>query len=226
MKILDERIDTKSRYTDYYDGIARQLFDKIVFYHRKQKIIETNSNIFKDFQPESYYSGNGLSLYFTIGIIGFCNQTYPCLIMTQTIDNKQHKTFIADSDIALATCQKYTLNAYFTKDLKRFFINAKQHKFDDIFINEKTPVFLITYCSGFYNTKIELNPILKDTGFEAVYPPRQAYQAILQFISNIAEDRKPIPVIDNNDKIETHGFDLKYSFRKNPRKIKTTKKNK
>jgi hypothetical protein len=221
MKILDERMNGK-RYTDYYDGIAKQYFNKDVFFHRKQSTIETNSNIFKSFQPYSYYSENGLNLNFEIAIIGFCNQTFPCLIMLQTINDKQHKTFITDINIALATCQKYNLNNHFVKDMKQFFANAKQHKFDDIFINQKTPIFLVTYCNNRNcDIRIELNPILKDTGFESVYPPRQAYQAILQFMSNIAEERKPIPIIDNDNKILTHGFD-KFSFRKpksNPEKF-------
>lgn len=67
--------------------------------------------------------------------------------------------------------------------------------------------------------KIVLNPILKDiefykTGIDA----KTAFMAVQTYISNILTNPEKEPEIPNKVKIESHGFDYKTSFRKDPTK--------
>jgi len=59
-------------------------------------------------------------------------------------------------------------------------------------------------------------PILGDIGLAAVYPAEQLYQDLSYFIVNTMKDSpdmaKPSSITDK-EKISSHGFDLKMSFR-------------
>lgn len=80
----------------------------------------------------------------------------------------------------------------------------------------KSPVFCI---EGLYrdNIRIESNaPILNYFGIPAILDPYQLYQDLEYFIGNTMNDNPDIlPPVEtsNNDRIVSHGFDLKKSFR-------------
>ena len=76
------------------------------------------------------------------------------------------------------------------------------------FEKKKCPIFVD--CPNYF----EWNANLGDVQFQRVFDPQQAFQRIEMFMSNLAWPEKHIPKIGNDDNIERHGFDLKYSFRK------------
>jgi hypothetical protein len=55
---------------------------------------------------------------------------------------------------------------------------------------------------------------LKDVEFFRIFDPYQAFQELTMYLSNIAEPRKPIPHISDEDMVSIKGFDDKTSFRK------------
>jgi hypothetical protein len=59
-------------------------------------------------------------------------------------------------------------------------------------------------------------PLLKDFGIPAVLPPEQAYQEISMFrmsVINQSPDAMPRTEMSNVQKVESHGFDKRISFR-------------
>ena len=97
-----------------------------------------------------------------------------------------------------------------------------------IFREYKTPVFI--YDSNYnrinlrdYKTddKFIINPLLKKYEFYKVFDSFTAFQEIQMFISGVLEiNKKETVEISDKDKIEQHGYDKKWSFRKEPTKKK------
>ena len=63
-------------------------------------------------------------------------------------------------------------------------------------------------CELVYNTP------LKSVEFYRLFDAHQTFQELEMWLNNQAQPRKPIPEISNDDMIESKGFDLKSSFRK------------
>ena len=62
---------------------------------------------------------------------------------------------------------------------------------------------------------LEINPSLYDLQFYKVLDAALVFQDLERYIFNdLAENHDPPESISNKDKIRTHGFDDKYSFRK------------
>lgn len=76
------------------------------------------------------------------------------------------------------------------------------------------PIFIIT--GGMWNAqhpRIEVCPKLESMGFAKILPPHEAWNELTKWRYNRAMI-KDIPEMSNDIKIESHGFDLKTSFRK------------
>ena len=97
---------------------------------------------------------------------------------------------------------------------------------DDILIDNNAPVILFRgSLAGYTSGEVAIiNPRLSDTGFIKIKEPFTCFQDIQTYISNVLvnNDNKNIVKIGNNDLIQSKGFDLKSSFRKesNSRKSK------
>ena len=67
--------------------------------------------------------------------------------------------------------------------------------------------------------KFFINPLLKDYQFYKVYDAVQTFQEIQMFISGVLGNKeKEIIEVADKYKITQHGFDKKWSFRKEPTK--------
>jgi hypothetical protein len=55
---------------------------------------------------------------------------------------------------------------------------------------------------------------LKDYGFDRIKDSFTAFQEISMYLSNILVEQKEVVKVEDNVRIEKHGFDLKKSFRK------------
>jgi hypothetical protein len=99
----------------------------------------------------------------------------------------------------------------------------------DIFEKEYCPIFF-TGESRYNNEKkmherpTIFNGCLKDLEFFRLFDPHQAFQEISMFLGSLAEPRKPVPHITEEDMCEIKGFNRKTSFRQDPSKKKTTHK--
>lgn len=73
----------------------------------------------------------------------------------------------------------------------------------------------IIYISG--RGQATTYPRLADFQFYKVIQPWQAYQELSMFLGNIAApDRVPVTIADK-DRVQQHGFDMKYGFRTRPK---------
>jgi len=92
------------------------------------------------------------------------------------------------------------------------FVNKKDVL--ELFYAYKTPQFVL-YNRGEDNLKI--NGSLKDVQFYKVFDPYQALQEIEMYVTGVlGANNKPMIEISDEHKIVGHGFDPKYSFRKEP----------
>lgn len=69
--------------------------------------------------------------------------------------------------------------------------------------------------SGWYPNNLQLMdkvPILKEYGIDKLLTAEQCYQEIYQFLS-VLNNKEVLTNMTDRDKIESHGFDLKQSFR-------------
>ena len=81
----------------------------------------------------------------------------------------------------------------------------------------KSPVFIIDKI-GYGSFGVENNvPNLQKLGFDKLIRPEQMYQDISYYVGNLLKDvpdNEPPKSVNNEERIISHGFDLKTSFRK------------
>lgn len=94
----------------------------------------------------------------------------------------------------------------------------KQDAFAHMFEEKRCPVFFAGYDSdhrGDGDGQIEYNALLGPHEYYRVFDPYQAYQEINMFMSNLAVPEKQMPIIPDDMKIHSHGFN-QWSFRRPP----------
>jgi hypothetical protein len=99
---------------------------------------------------------------------------------------------------------------------------VKQERYDKVFEEHRCPIFVVRTEPRSRKQTLLINPPLKDYEFIRVMDPYQAFQEISMFLGNMAEPRKPIPKMSDEDMASIKGFD-KYSFRKDPSSKKRRK---
>ena len=208
-----------SDFTDYYDCIQRQVFDKEIVYLRKTREIINNN------RPYHYRIS-------TIKI-GFCGKIYlgfhTCLngldseyfYDVESLNNYVNHWYTnvqPDKDFLLSwNCSggfnwkyRYDYGINNIKTAKEKFNNHKQdNNLLSKFIEFQSPVFVLA------DFNYTINPCLKDYNFYKVFNTFLAFQEIYMYISGVlGNNNKPIPEIKDIDMVEIKGFDKKTSFRK------------
>lgn len=223
---------------DYYDGVQREGQDQSLVYVRtpveKYDLFDC-----KDlFNPVNSTFNNELFWIQQI-IVGFCGKYHLCLKLVHA-SNVKYCYNIEDCDkfaeahlseknheIYLRTKQHYSKwgldrTPYHRRPLRAYHYSLKEkfEKFnenvisDALFVTERCPQFTIRKKDHLYI--FTLNHSLKDYDFFRVYDARAAFQEISMFMSNIGNPEKPIPAVSDGDMLEAKGFDIKWSFRKEP----------
>lgn len=102
-------------------------------------------------------------------------------------------------------------------DLLKYFNGVSKIDLKEFCI--KNQIAIGVFSSALYNRDIvfTLNPCLKEYQFYRVLDVQTTFQELEMWLGGIAVPQKPMPVISDELKIETHGFDLKHSFRKEKR---------
>lgn len=206
-----------------------------------------NESFYRNWRNGNEFYGCKYELEFCV--IGFCGQLYPSIFIEyedeeNLVKNKSftgpkfipekikthlYKIDDIDNIVVKVTPKKYI--KHYEDNIRpkilNFFNNCKTlSKKDDyvkIFTENKCPIFVV--CPNRYHDQytIILNPILNGFQFYRVFDINQAYQEIFMYMANFAREFKPVPVIDDENKILTHGFN-KFSFRKDPTKIRKKRK--
>lgn len=228
---------------DYYDCIQKVVIDSDDLWIRKPvKKDELKEKI--KVPCFYFYRGEYTDRTKIAGkTIGFCGKIYPVLDFSYTENEKQHHHFCYNEEDVHkfikfrykekfvkeyekpVSKKKYAFNKdYFNyhptlktkRDVCLFFEEYKkiQNKFENVFTDNKCPVFLVEYEQQV--KKITYNcDNLKDFEFYRVFDPFTAYQEIAMFMSRFARPIREAPKIDDEIMSEIKGFD-KWSFRKMP----------
>lgn len=201
----------------------------------------------KDLPYEFYISNDKFMASLRVNIFYFCGLLYPYFVMSHAkcepgnIHKQTHCHFLFDVDSAIdlyKAADAWNTNSKTPKSVityissKRFLQNHQletvKRFFKDIYSNFKflesfskkfkVPYFVMSPIPRY----LLVNPKLSEIDFPKLMPPEQAYQMIEMYLFNtmMVETTKPVPV--GNDKViaASKGFTSKYSFRKEPRKVK------
>jgi hypothetical protein len=225
----------KSQFKDYYDyiGLNYQEDYKDKYYIRttEQILIDGNDFFISDIDNSVYrsysYLKASLELY-SVGVLVIGRKMFPVIFL-----KKEPKTYFFDfalMDLDLKPNNFLGVPLESNADtLKRLeTLKEKMSHFDatKLCLKYKAPILF----TMFENAKEKdlpkdlraktmkyayTNVLLKDFNLVKVLPALQAYQEIDYIISNIlVSDIMPLAKMSDLAKIESHGFDNKYSFRK------------
>lgn len=226
-----------SKFRDYYDSIAGQKgIDKKIVFNRDQ-----NSLFLPEFHSKwsdrtQHYFPNydsrivrndykGLVQYETY-ILGICGKLYPLLVntirkKTGVYSHETYSEFIYDINIIEEYYNQYNKSHYSWRksnwSIYKDYLTST--KVQDLFFKHNTPIFILG-AKTLKEINFNINPILKDIEFFKVMDPFTIFQEIEMFISQQLCTEITSSNISDKDKIVGHGFDPKWSFRKEPNKNK------
>ena len=230
-----------SKNKDFYDGVAGSMgIDKTIIFERNiEEIIDTKLML-EEFQPSNNRGWRGnkrdnsfLNLCYldvdtkkqkkyverSFFIIGFCGKLYLGWKFYYSEDNmsKKFDGFQTDlkSDIVYGyeNAKNYLKDNYWRSNIDEdvnYVIN-----YDPINMFRKLHAPIFVYDTHGRKNKLIVNAILKDYEFYKIFDSFQAFQEIQMFIGGVLgnKERDIIEVADKY-KITGHGFDYKWSFRK------------
>src|ERR1035437_121426 len=237
-----------SRKKDYYDGVVGSMgVDKTIVYDRVTTILEESEKFPKEFQPNKSWSRRKENHFINLShfsnypktkylenasfIVGFCGKLYigwklycefnvsdmisPLLVTEITYDFEYVKKHVKTT-----TWGSSNLN----DDVEY----VKNYNAIEVFRTLKTPIFIYDY--DYNRTSINvyrkrskcvfiINPNLSEYEFYTVFDSFQAFQEVQMFMGGVlGKGEKDIVEVADKYKIEQHGFDYKYSFRKDKEK--------
>lgn len=237
-----------SKFRDYYDGVMTSLgyHDKSMVFIRKEVEVDIKDYpLFYDtgwrstsplLQISRYYlSSEGKKDYYAFNhfIIGFCGKLYLGFKFYSEVaenknfpfnklSNKKTKTTITyDIDVIKSILNISDMNLFNER------VEAiRKMDFTDMFHELNTPIFVFDASTpnnfkGYNSSGGELivNPSLKKYEFYRIFDSFQAYQEIEMYVGGVLgnNEDKTLKSTDK-EKIISHGFDYKYSFRKDKKK--------
>ena len=224
-----------SKFHDYYDPVAKSKgIDKTIIYKRETLPIDClDINMLR--HSERYSRGDLSVLDFYTYVIGFCGKLYPIGLLNKDSKITLFHSFeaIKKSYLEIYLNQKRNSkrvwrtynNQWTNRELNKLSDALKNKQLLELFQKYKVPVFVIGSEKHHSDPLFEneercvLNPRLTNFKFEKVIDPYQAFQELEMFISGVlgVGERSTIKISDKNKIIE-HGFDYKWSFRKEPTK--------
>lgn len=234
-----------SKKKDYYDGVVGTVgMDKTIVYERKTVEIEDNESLpkFVRHRRFDWNSGNPFRNVCNVHvktdnnrgyhgadgfIVGFCGKLY--LGWKFYYKEKEFNEELGELEEVIKEDIIYGYDnvkdllktEYWRSSLDDDMKIVEIYNPLEVFRKYNTPIFL--YDS--YNEKprrsdvFYINPILKDWEFYKVVDAFTAFTELQMFISGVlGTGEKEIIEISNENKIEQHGFDRKWSFRREPTK--------
>lgn len=230
-----------SKFKDYYDSVAGQKgIDKTIVFERM--IIETEYSVLSHKKyawrqlnlPEygdiyRYGRSKVGSKSFELFLVGFCGKIYIGAKVVTILDSyKTDTTYIYGLDnIKEQICIYFKKPDYFNSDrlkhLEHIISLTTNSKALELFYTYKTPQFILYKTdyniNGGHN--LIINGSLKDIQFYKHVDTAEAFQEIEMYITGVLGiNNKPMVEISDKHKIVGHGFDPKWSFRKEPEKKK------
>ncbi len=216
---------------DYYDCIMGCGQDRSVVYVRKPEEQHLDR---KEWPFPTFYGDQGCAY-----IIGFCGKIYPLIELPPPPPPHDPKSPPSVKCFSLAEVDAFMEQHLRSRELKAYHEKGRYHRrchypwgsgtrrhyedffrecakqetqYEKMFMEKRCPIFVAYKPAKSYNGVIEWNAMLKKHGFFRVFDTFTAFQEIAMFVGNLAIPQKPMPVIEDKMKIQTHGFD-EFSFR-------------
>lgn len=223
---------------DYYDCVQACAQDRTTLYVRREEEIYLERGQWP-FPSLSYYTLPHLSDMY---IIGFCGKIYPMIQMSAKGEGYGETIPVfcysmEELDEFLKTAIKSDEWEYYLGKRKRtrwsgwrtwgslskqrnfvsFFENCKrdQDKHREMFVEKQCPVFVARESGRRGGAYLTWNALLEPLGFMRIFEPYTAFQEVQMFMNNMAVPQMPMPVIPDEIKAESKGFN-KWSFRTPP----------
>lgn len=234
----------KSSFKDYYDSGLQYGIDDDLLYVREKRVITTP---YQQYWRETNRLNGRSCVAFTIYFCGkayrgyrigekYCYSLEDVDKVAAHLPAKEHKAYLNNQDMDGYTLQwrrdgyeymrRWQFGQYFRHPdypiKRKSWQNHKEDNADEYAaeycLKHRTPIFYFASEGGL---KYEIaNPILREYQFIKVKDPFTAFQELSAWIGNLANLREVIPPISNSDMIQSKGFDLKTSFRKDKQKKK------
>ena len=231
-----------SKKKDYYDGVVGTMgIDKTIVFNRETIEID-NKKKFPDFinlnkrswKELKEYPISSLGYYhindeytkiyggYSYFIVGFCGKLYVGWKLYKMVDNDFVTVITYDSELMISILEPRGFS--YKNDLLNDVKFIENYNTLDEFRNYNTPIFV--YDNDYERTSIGrrshsnkeifiVHPILSYYEFYKVFDSFQAFQEISMFISGVLGNKeKDVIQVSDKNKIEQHGFDYKWSFRK------------
>lgn len=223
MKIISDR-------KDYYDCIQAYGQDRTLVYLRKPEevYLERGEWPFPSMYNPWWFSNTDITQH----IIGFCGKIYPMLEIRGYIRDTPlgEKCFTIEEIDAFVEkyASKRQKDAYNSRgsrwwrgygkrraEFVKLFEDCKkkQESYAEMFQEKHCPIFVATTCGA--KSKIVYNALLRPYNFVRIFDPYTAFQEISMFMGSMAMPEKEMPIISDELKIYSRGFD-KWSFRREP----------
>lgn len=227
-----------SKYKDYYDNIAGQkgidksiIFDRhtedFAFVTRNKKSSGWGYDDFPTYGHMSQFNVKLENKRFSLYLVGFCGKIHivadvMSVVVAEISYYKNlkvvHHQLYGLENIKQEICNFYKNPNYFHKnidsDLENLIRLSKDPKTLELFYKYKTPYFVL-YSDRGKERNLIINNVLKDIEFYKIMDPFMAFQEIEMYISGvIGVDKIPYVEVADKYKIISHGFDYKFSFRK------------
>lgn len=231
---------------DYYDGVAGTTgIDKTIIYDRETQEFEGDnipviferkrgywSSISRNKTPFHQMNYHHIKKEFrkicdehTYFIIGFCGKLYIGWKLYRVINSDEEVSteFTYDNEYMIKILEDKSWDGILSDSINYVqSFNALQ-----IFRDLKSPVFVYdsdydrkTYYKKRNNNRLSkfiVNPLLKNYEFYKVFDTVQAFQEVQMFMGGVlGKGEKEIVEVQDKYKITQHGFDYKWSFRKEP----------
>lgn len=221
-----------SKYKDYYDYVAYQYGeDPLIVYNRQP--FKHNDELFKYVVDQMRYK----SCYFpTRHVAPKPNERhYKWLVINAklyllTADDNQSPYKVITPELyqqIIADGNTFELSSSWSRRIYPYLSGYEYYIANNILYDTlvaasrvlNTPVFEISdlqFGCGIIETGKCKIPVLSELGIASIIPAEKIFQELSYFIGNVMKDTpdvKPPVTIDNDLRIEGHGFDLKQSFR-------------
>ena len=220
-----------SKHKDYYDGVVGTTgVDKTIVFERTTEEIEDRKKFPKSFQRKSrwndnnqliqHFSYNNKSTKYTDAshfIVGFCGKLYVGFKMIYEKQNN-YEEIITDITYDVNEFKTHFNQRWSFADFDEFVEYVKNYDSTHLHRELNTPIFIYDIRPTARRDYFIVNPILKDYQFYKVFDTFTAFQEIQMYISGVlGVGENPMIEISDKDKITQHGFDYKWSFRKEPK---------
>jgi len=226
-----------SKFKDYYDGYSYGYNNdpKVRYWIRKTENIDISKYLLTNLEKDILRTYNN----YHSGYLIIAGKIYPFVsIHTEADIHVKPKTeyFFNPDDLMKRHAQEknkimrarkhrnwkwsYWFQSLSKRDVTEFF-NKKYPDMSNLCIEYNTPIILIEPRRPGYQEREKTyrtcvkNINLKDYGLSKVFKAPEIYQILDVFINNVlVDDKMPMSPMTDLEKVQSHGFDTKISFRK------------